>query len=284
MNIDGAYRWARSLQARSRIRLPGFLRAAAYRALRRTGWTVNATIGGMTMRIPAHLHRISWGGYEPESMERYVRWCAESAGRPSVVLDIGSSIGIYACAALFADADLEVICFDSDIVSQRIIPELTRHAPRSVERLRYVLAYVDSHSDAHENLDQAVARSTATIAAGEGIARYEEISYRCLSAPLVANTPVYTLDGLLDSGRALADRRVLLKCDVEGAEVRVLLGAEETLKTLRPDLLLSVHGPADLAAHGNSLAELEALLRRNRYRVAEFARDHEAHWWCTPAA
>ena len=284
MNIDGIYRFARSLQARSRIRLPGFLRAAGYGALRHTDWTVNMTLGGVAMRIPAYLHRVSWETYEPASMEKYVHWCAASAGRPSVVLDIGSSIGIYACAALFADSKVEVVCFDSDIISLRIIPELTQHAPRSLERLRYVLGYLDSRTNAETNLDHAVAISTAAIAASEGTARYEEISYRCLTAPLVANTAVYTLDSLLDSGRALAGKRVLLKCDVEGAEVRVLLGAEQVLQAVRPDLLLSVHGAADLANHGNSLAELEALLSRQRYRVAEIARDHETHWWCTPVA
>lgn len=285
MNIDRVYRWTRALQVRMPMRLPEFVRgpvrSIGYALMRRAGLSIDIRLGDIRARIPAHLSRITWGTYEPESMGRYVRWCKDSGGRSSVVLDIGSSVGIYAVAALFADADVEVIAFDSDIVSLRLVPELAQYAPRCAIRLRRVLGYLDEQAMTRDNIKQALTASEKALAGAS--ASFDEISYRCLSDPLASGTPVYSLDWLLDSGNALANRRVLLKCDVEGAEVRVLQGARELLLSLRPELLLSVHDDAALSRHGGTIRDLKALLEHFRYRVEEIAQDHEAHWWCTPA-
>jgi FkbM family methyltransferase len=56
----------------------------------------------------------------------------------------------------------------------------------------------------------------------------------------------------------------LIKCDVEGAELLVLQGGRRTLERLRPTLILEVKA-AQLARFGNSVGELETLLRELNY-------------------
>ena len=80
-----------------------------------------------------------------------------------------------------------------------------------------------------------------------------------------------------------ASRPILLKCDVEGAEVLVLLGAEQFLQRTMPSLLISVH-PLALPEYGHSVADVRNFLEKLNYSVSVIAVDHEEHWWCEPAA
>ena len=56
----------------------------------------------------------------------------------------------------------------------------------------------------------------------------------------------------------------MIKIDVEGAEILMLRGAKQVLARHRPLLFLSVH-PSHLEAMGQSVRELEALLREIGY-------------------
>jgi FkbM family methyltransferase len=68
----------------------------------------------------------------------------------------------------------------------------------------------------------------------------------------------------------------VLKIDVEGAEFDVLRGAEETLRTDRPTIFLSIH-PQALAKLGHSEELVIDWLRARGYRCDVLARDHEVH-------
>ena len=56
----------------------------------------------------------------------------------------------------------------------------------------------------------------------------------------------------------------VIKIDVEGAEVGVLLGGRQTIRQHQPTIFLSVH-PKQLVLLGHSLAELENLLAQLGY-------------------
>jgi FkbM family methyltransferase len=73
----------------------------------------------------------------------------------------------------------------------------------------------------------------------------------------------------------------LLKCDVEGAELLVLRGAEFTLRQHRPVLLLSSH-PHLLHRFGHSPAEVETFLINYGYVPQLLNDDGELHLFCTP--
>jgi FkbM family methyltransferase len=73
----------------------------------------------------------------------------------------------------------------------------------------------------------------------------------------------------------------LLKCDVEGAELLVLRGAEFTLSQHRPMLLISSH-PRLLHYFGHSPAEVETFLINCGYTPRLLNDDGELHLFCTP--
>lgn len=76
--------------------------------------------------------------------------------------------------------------------------------------------------------------------------------------------PAITLDELVAT-HGLADVDVI-KIDIEGAELRALIGAANVLRTARPLILLEL-SPAALAHQGGSVDDLMALLDRADYRV-----------------
>ena len=68
----------------------------------------------------------------------------------------------------------------------------------------------------------------------------------------------------MDNQLKLHDRVDLIKIDVEGAEIAVLEGAFEVLKTYRPTIFLSVH-PKHIKLLGRNIDELKSVLQRLNY-------------------
>jgi FkbM family methyltransferase len=82
-------------------------------------------------------------------------------------------------------------------------------------------------------------------------------------AMLKETIPIRRLDDVIDRlGLARVD---LIKADIEGSELRMLVGAERTLRRFRPALFLEV-SEEHLARHGDSVATLTEYLRGLGYR------------------
>lgn len=100
--------------------------------------------------------------------------------------------------------------------------------------------------------------------------------------------PTITVD---DYATASGTEPDVLMIDVEGAEVRTLLGARETLARARPLVFVSIHPPGFLCQYGETRAEgaprdeqehVFRLMSETGY-VGEFlGHDHESHWLFTP--
>lgn len=71
--------------------------------------------------------------------------------------------------------------------------------------------------------------------------------------------------------------------DVEGAELRVLLGAERVLTEHRPLVWVSVHPQFMMDTHRDTPDELFAYMTRLDYVAEHLATDHEEHWLFSPA-
>jgi FkbM family methyltransferase len=236
--------------------------------------------GGIApIRVPTEFVGGSWDTFEPETVRVFAAWIREHPG--ARVLDVGSSIGLYSAVALFAGTDVEVIAFDSDLASLAALKRLCRHADQ--RRLRVVHGLLGQTATRIESVENA---ASATQRELDVHPKSSSTRYICLDpngrSPDEAAIPCRRLDDLLpvdDDGM----HDLLIKCDVEGAELHVLMGAEKLIERCHPNLLLSVH-PEALPHYGHSKQVVSDCLRRFGYDVTCLAIDHEEHWWCTYAS
>lgn len=259
-------------------RLWQLLRPAYHRLLDPLGRGVRVRLGGRQVRLPAAVLGTNpdWGAYEHESFEALAVWLDNQPGRP-VLLDVGCSFGIVTSFAVQVCPRVEVIAFDSDLISLRAldatVPARARHRVRRIDGLLGV-----EHRSA-QSLEAAVVstlRRLPDLPARDAITRSH---FLCFGDARADSAPQHQLDALLTG--VTFPGPVLLKCDVEGAELLVLRGAKELLLRARPILLLSVH-PSALPQHGHTVGDLAAFLQKYGYRWRLLARDHEEHWWCEP--
>lgn len=232
-------------------------------------------VGGVTeIRMPAAYSGGDWEMFEPESVEVFARWVRSHPG--GIVLDVGSSLGIFSAVALFANPRIEVVAFDSDLESLAAARRMCQYA--SGDRLRVVRGFVGQSATEVTSLAGAVASTLELLKHSGTRGDVGATRYICLVDSDVGSIPCRRIDDLFPAGSDDV-RAMLIKCDVEGAEQLVLSGAEETLRRIRPELLLSVHPPA-LPAYGHSKEGVRALLESLGYRIRCVAVDHEEHWWC----
>jgi FkbM family methyltransferase len=251
------------------------LRPLYHRLIGARGGGVSTLVGGCAViRMPPEFTGGEWDRYEPEAILATVEWARAHPG--GLMLDIGCSIGIFSAVALFADPSLEVIAFDPDLPSLAATLRLCRYAPGN--RLRVIGALLGDHGGLGRKLDDVVRETSAELAAaGAPSGDPGTTKYICLTSPGTEAIPRYCLDQLIPAD----PRPLLLKCDVEGAELVVLQGARELLSRAAPDILLSVHPAALEADYGHSVADVRNFLDSAGYKQQVLAVDHEEHWWCS---
>lgn len=273
----------RSLARRIR-HLPGLRRAEWIWSLLRKPyhWLLNSGGSGVEVvigntfpiRMPAEFAGWEWERFEPETIEVFSRWVRSHSG--GLVLDVGSSVGIFSAVALFADPAVEAVAFDSDLASLAAARRMCKHA--SGRRLRLVHGFLGQTPTESMSLDSAVLSTEASLMQAGVRGDVGTTQFICLNDPEARSIPCRRLDDLFAT--EVFDRRpVLMKCDVEGAELLVLYGAENLLRHARPDLLLSVHPPA-LPSYGHSREGVRKFLETMGYDIQFLATDHEEHWWC----
>ena len=220
--------------------------------------------------------------YEPEGLVVLKRWM-ESVQNPLLV-DVVCSYGFISCAGLFSNPSSRVIAIDSDRQSLKSAQKICACAPRVNERLSLAWGFV---SDEPTNqIDYCTAHQVALRELNQpGILGGPDlIHYVCLDTTDAAEKaiPRHTLDNLIPS-TALPGAPMLIKCDVEGAEMLVLKSARRLLAERHPALLLSVH-PPQLPKYGTTKDDLRAFLSGYGYNIEVIAVDHEEHWWCVKSA
>jgi len=195
------------------------------------------TLGGRWW-LPASrgkILRILLGTYEREQTELFRRWIRPGA----TVLDVGAHVGYYTLlSARLAGPGGRVIAFEPN--------------PRNWDFLRRHVAI--NGLDTVE-VEQAAASSAAGTArfdfgTGSGTGRLAD------GGALEVRT--VRLD---DFCRERSLRPTAIKIDVEGAELEVLRGAEEMVRTARPVIFRSTHGAR---VHGACLE----WLRERQYRLS----------------
>lgn len=89
------------------------------------------------------------------------------------------------------------------------------------------------------------------------------------------DTPQIRLDDLVACANVKPD---VITIDVEGAELAVLAGARETLRTLSPVVFCSIHDEMMRRDWGYPSARLHRFMKRVGYRGEFLDVDHEEHW------
>jgi FkbM family methyltransferase len=239
------------------------------------GRGVPTVIGGCArVRMPPEFTNGDWAQYEPEAISSAVEWARTHPH--GIILDIGCKIGIFSAAVLSSDPAVEVAAFDADLSSLAATLRLCRYISRN--RLRVVCGLITNKDTLPQTLEEA-ARATLRQLGSEGAPLGDPgtTRYVCLTSEGVESIPRYSLDQLFPHDQ----RQMLIKCDVEGAELLVLKGGSGLLARSAPDILLSVH-PAMLSGdYGHSVADIRYFLRDMGYQVKILAVDHEEHWWCS---
>lgn len=236
-------------------------------------------IGGcVPARIPPDYAWKVVDNFEPEGLLVLKKWM-ESVQNP-VLVDVGCSYGFISCAGLFSNTSSRVIAIDSDRHSLKVAQKLCACAPQVNERLSFVWGFVSDEPT--DQIDYYAAHRVALreLNQPDMSGRPELIHYVCLDTTDVTEKAIarHTLDNLIPT-TALPGAPILIKCDVEGAELLVLKGARRLLAERHPALLLSVH-PPQLPKYGTTKDDLRAVLSGYGYTIDVIAVDHEEHWWC----
>lgn len=230
-------------------------------------------MGGVKVQIPAEFAAIYWENYEPEVVRQAVNWIRKNP--EGLFLDLGCAVGAFSATALFASKTSTVVAFDSDLSSLVATRRFCQHAKGG--RLQVVYGFVANLSSVQNHtLAEAIGQTDrllheTTLSGDFGTTRYVNIG-----STDEASIPYNTLDALLSGS---PPRPILIKCDVEGAEMLVLHGARKLLTSHHPALLLSIH-PSILPEYGYTQDDVAEFLLEFGYTVDVISIDHEEHWWC----
>ncbi len=250
------------------------LRKPYHQFLNSSGTGVTVSVGGSCIvRIPPEFCGGDWESYEPEAINALVSWLEKHPA--ALLLDIGCAIGLFSVASLFVSDQLEVVAFDSDLASLKATQRMCQYT--SGNRLQLIHGFVSNEHLSELGLNAASAKTQQALSTSSVTGDPGTNAYICIDGNTDYTIPTNSLDGLFREN--LPSRPILLKCDVEGAELLVLHGAEKLLKHLSPQLLLSVH-PSALPSYGHSVSDVREYLEAAGYQIKLLAVDHEEHWWC----
>lgn len=225
-------------------------------------------------KIPADMTGCcDWGQYEKEAVQCLYDWIKDK--KNPLVLDVGSSIGLFSLITLAARKDSELIAFESDIQSIQIARHLTKYYQE--KRQQFVHGLISDKSKTGQNIKSAIKKTKQSLKKQTNH-KIKNPHFICLEDSEARQLPQNSLDSLF-AGTDLKKRKILIKIDVEGAELLVLRGARAFLKQYRPAMLISAH-PNALPRYGQTLAQLKKEIRNHGYRARIVSQDHEIHLFC----
>ncbi len=235
-----------------------------YRFLDRLRWQfghespARLTVGGKTVTLAcnrySHIEReVKSGHFERTRLE----WVAERLPRFDLFVDLGANVGLYSLVA--ARHGLRALAFEPE---ERNFARLNENVARNglADRVRTEAVAVGRESG-EAILHRSLTDNRGTVTLGStGEAGCDEVPTR-----------IATLDSY---GLGATDGRVMFKCDIEGAELDMLAGAEQTLARLTDALwLIEVH-----RCYGVEPAAVEAVLRAAGYERYRWADEEGTAW------
>lgn len=205
------------------------------------------------------------GGWEMESVHFLRDRCFPQG--VGTLIDVGAHFGLVSLPVALKHPGVFVHCFEPSPINFQILDHNVK-AHHLEERVRlHIKAVSDCNGEAeimwaNENsVDHRLIPAAAQAAASaDGI-------YRESTRPH-GKVPVTTLAAALETFKL--PRPIVMKLDVQGLECAVLRGLGE----IQPDILIIEVWPYGLLRAGESLAELEWLLRKFKYGATLGSRYH----------
>lgn len=217
---------------------------------------IAVAIAGVTMRLHPEFCTQNWESIEVESYAAFSN--AVSPG--NVVFDVGAHIGTYTIiAAKGVGPGGRVIAYEPHDYTRM---HLERHLHwNNVKSQTVVCDVCCGAEDGCAELYFLSGRAEGCT----GVVPIEGFQKRAVR--------VVKLDSEVVRLGVAPD---ILKIDVEGAELDVLRGAEETLRRARPVIVLSMH-PRALMSRSESSDQILDWLRQHGYAPEVIATDYEIH-------
>jgi FkbM family methyltransferase len=186
----------------------------------------------------------------------------EALAEGDVFVDVGANVGFFALpmAHVVGDAGL-VIAFEP----AHDVAEELRVAARELG--------LDRRITVHE---MALASEDGSMILRADPAHPHDSTKRSLvmaEGPVVADVPVRSFDGLVESGQLTLPRGIsAIKIDVEGAEMHVLSGMRRTLERDRPRMIVIEMIESHLGRAGSTVADIHGFMRAFGYSAIDDAR------------
>ena len=216
---------------------------------------INGDVFKLQYSFGARYDRHDQREYEPAFYSAFVDRVSEGM----VVVDIGAHVGIFTLgAASRVGGGGRVFAFEpspdtADVLTRHVA--LNRCSDR-VEVVRAVVSDADGVAPFYvHGLSMAASLSRDNV---------EALNPERIEAATRIDVRTVTLDRFCDERNI---RPALLKIDVEGAELRVLKGAHDLLRTGSPVILCEIH-PAQMENCGGSMPATFAYLERLGYHAA----------------
>ncbi|MBW3599043.1 MAG: FkbM family methyltransferase [Planctomycetes bacterium] len=181
------------------------------------------------------------------------------------MVDIGAHLGVFTIAMG------RLVGPSGHVISFEPTPSLNA-ALRAIVQLNGLSSLVDIRNEA-----VADASGTQMFYEDGNIASNANSLVKSDRCDQGTTVPTVTLDEFL------ADRGLdahCLKVDVEGAELSVLRGAEDTLTRCRPAISLAVHPPL-LHLVGHTMEEIWDLVEKHKMSAFCRRKPVDRHWFCS---
>ncbi len=184
------------------------------------------------------------GNYEPDDvLKAFCSWLTPTA----VFYDVGSNIGYYSFIAnTFISSGkiyaFEPTAFNNDLFKELLMLNEKLLVKNNIELREFAIADTEKEVPFSSNKNFAEGNTYVT---GPKIYTGEKIIVKC-----------YSIDKLIEMGYEVPD---IIKIDIEGAEYDALIGAANTLKKFKPNLLLATHNCIVPGIREKCIAYLEEL-------------------------
>lgn len=181
-------------------------------------------------------------------------------------VDIGTNLGWYTCLAGKKLINGTVYGFEMDELNYELVRK--NLLLNSCDKAKIFHAAISDHSG-----EIRYSRQSNTPSPSFRLASGNEITG--LNKSKMIKVPAYSLDDFFEDKITKPD---VIKIDVEGAELQVILGMKNILNSSKPLLFLEIH-PQKLTHYNYTVQDLTTQLLNHNYQIFEIPqmRSHKAH-------